>query len=66
MCAFQDAQKRPEGPQKVIVFSMFVQGLHILADILRQQQLGYVMIHGQVTLDDRAQARLSAVAYMWS
>ena len=45
---------------------MFVQGLHILADILRQQQLGYVMIHGQVTLDDRAQARLCALADMWS
>ena len=51
----QDAQKRPEGPQKVIVFSTFVQALHLMADTLAENKLGFVMLHGQMTLDERSQ-----------
>jgi len=53
----QDAQKRPEGPQKVIVFSTFVQALHLMADTLAENKLGFVMLHGQMTLDERSQVR---------
>ncbi|DBA90860.1 TPA: hypothetical protein ACH3X2_004264, partial [Trebouxia sp. C0005] len=52
----KDAQKRPEGPQKVIVFSTFVQALHLMADTLAENKLGFVMLHGQMTLDERSQA----------
>ena len=51
----QDAQKRPEGPQKVIVFSTFVQALHLMADTLAKNKLGFVMLHGQMTLEERSQ-----------
>lgn len=52
----QEAQQRPEGPQKVIVFSIFVEALHIMADTLAHSKLGFVMLHGQMDLDERAQA----------
>ncbi|DBA87227.1 TPA: hypothetical protein ACH3X1_004293 [Trebouxia sp. C0004] len=52
----KDAQKRPEGPQKVIVFSTFVQALHLMADTMAENKLGFVMLHGQMTLDERSQA----------
>ncbi|KAL3158216.1 hypothetical protein ABBQ38_010470 [Trebouxia sp. C0009 RCD-2024] len=52
----QEAQQRPEGPQKVIVFSTFVQALHIMADTLAHSKLGFVMLHGQMDLDERSQA----------
>ena len=51
----QDAQKRPEGPQKVIVFSTFVQALHLMADTLAENELGFVMLHGQMTMEERSQ-----------
>jgi len=51
----QDAQKRPEGPQKVIVFSTFVQALHLMADTLAENKLGFVMLHGQMALEERSQ-----------
>ena len=51
----QDAQTRPEGPQKVLVFSFFVQALHILANAVAHAKLGFVMIHGEMSLDERSQ-----------
>ena len=54
--AMQEAQQRPEGPQKVIVFSTFVEALHIMADTLAHSKLGFVMLHGQMDLDERSQA----------
>ena len=48
----------------MIVFSTYVKGLRVLADILRQQQLGYVMIHGQVTLDDRSKVSFCTGPYV--
>jgi len=53
----QDAQQRPEGPQKVIVFSTFVQALHLMADTLAEHKLGFVMLHGQMSLRKRSQVR---------
>lgn len=52
----QEAQQRPEGPQKVIVFSTFVEALHIMADTLAHRKLSFVMLHGQMDLDERSQA----------
>ncbi|KAL0051821.1 hypothetical protein WJX82_002688 [Trebouxia sp. C0006] len=52
----KDAQQRPEGPQKVIVFSTFVQALHLMADTLAENKLGFVMLHGQMALEERSQA----------
>lgn len=49
----QDAQKRPEGPQKVIVFSFFVQTLHRLADMLAYSNQGFVMLRGDMNIDER-------------
>lgn len=51
----QEAQKRPEGPQKVLVFSTFVQALHVMADILAHAKLGFVMLHGAMDLDERSE-----------
>lgn len=51
----QDAQKRPEGSQKVVVFSTFVQALHLMADTLAENKLGFVMLHGQMTMEERSQ-----------
>ena len=53
----QAAQERPEGSQKVIVFSTFVEALHILADRLAEAKLGCVMLHGQLPLDERSQVQ---------
>lgn len=53
----QDAQKRPEGPQKIIVFSTFVRALDLMADTLSHSKLGCVMLHGQMTLDERSQVQ---------
>jgi len=58
----QDAQKRPEGPQKVIVFSTFVQALHLMADTLAENKLGFVMLHGQMSREERSQVCSYALA----
>ena len=53
--SLQEAQLRPDGPQKVIVFSAFVQALHLMGDLLAQEKLGFVMLHGKMSLDERSQ-----------
>lgn len=57
--AMQEAQQRSEGPQKVIVFSTFLEALHIMADTLAHSKLGFVMLHGQMDLDERSEASSS-------
>ena len=62
--SLQEAQLRPDGPQKVIVFSAFVQALHLRGDILAKNNLGFVMLQGKMELDERSQVCVTHLCCM--